>query len=113
MKKVFFLVSFILVSGFFINHAYALKSYNASKSNTAATSIVKNDIGESIDAAKLEALEIVDQMLSQMKESKSKNRSTDDKIKVTPLDTTMESLAGSSFDEVTYTIKVTVKIEDE
>ena len=49
------------------------------------------NIEESIDAAKSEALKIVDQMLSQMK--KSKNRSSDD--------------------EVTYTIKVTVKIEDE
>jgi len=76
MKKVFFLVSFILVSGFSINHAYAADNYNSSKSNTALMSIVKNDIGESIDAAKLEALEIVDQILSRMEKSKSRSSDT-------------------------------------
>lgn len=116
MKKVIFLVSFILVSVFFMNDVYALKTYNASKSNTANQSIAKDEIVKSIDAAKAEALVIVDQMLQLIEDSqmlKSKNRSSDDKIKVTPLDTTMESLAGSSFDEVTYKIKVVVTIEDK
>ena len=77
MKKVIFLATFILASSFFINHAYAVKKYNSSKSNTALMSIARNDIDEKIDEAKSEALEIVDKMLIQRA-----NRSSDDKIKV-------------------------------
>jgi len=77
MKKVFFLVSFILVSGFSINHAYAADNYNSSKSNTSTSiSVAKSDIEASIDTAKSDALEIVDQILSRMEKSKSRSSDT-------------------------------------
>lgn len=69
MKKMFFLVSFIAVSSFAIHDAYAVKKYNASKSNTAVTSVAYGNITTMAEEAKLEALQIATQMLNQEQKS--------------------------------------------